>query len=465
MSSPIGNMSSVSGLISGMDTTSLISQLMQIEAQPQTQLKTQLATAQTDAAAYRDVNSAFAALQSAATALTQSTTWAAVRATSNSPTVTASTTAGATAGSLTFTVNQLAAAHSVVTAQNWTNTTDAFGLGSALTLTKADGTTTNITVGGTGTLADAITAINASGAGVTASAVNTGSGYRLQVASSATGAANTFTLTPSGGTSSTFSVLTQGQNATITIGSGPAAYQATSSTNTFTGVLTATSFTVSQANTTATVTVATDPTAITTAVQSLVTAANTVLSKIATYTGGGPGSTAPLQGDQTLTDLAGQVLDSVTTAIGGNSTAQAGLQVTKDGQLTFDAAAFTGALATNPTMVQNILGGSTSAGADAIPGTADDSVATDGLGARLAVLAGRASDSATGLLTTLATGQDSTAKDVQSQIDDWTLRLQLRQQTLTAQFTAMETALGTLKNQSSWLNTQITALPTWTTSR
>ena len=461
MTSPI-SMSSISGLISGMDSTSLISQLMQIEAEPQTRLKTQLATAQTDAAAYRDVNSAFAALQSAATALTQASSWAPAKATSDSATVTASSTAGATPGSLTFTVNSLAAAHSVVTAQNWTNTTDAFGLGSSLTLTKADGTTTNITVGGTGTLADAITAINAAGAGVTATAVNTGSGYRLQVASSATGAANAFTLSASGGTSSTFSVLTQGQDAAITIGSGTSAYQVTSSTNTFTGVLPATSFTVSQANTTATVTVATDPDAVTGAVQSLVTAANAVLSKIATYTGGGSGSTALLQGDPTLTDLAGQVLDSVTNAVGGNSAALAGLQVTKDGQLTFDTSAFKAELAGNPSLVQGILGGSTSDGADGIPGTADDAVATDGIGARLAVLAGQASDSTTGMLTTLATGQDSTARDVQGQIDDWTIRLQLRQQTLTAQFTAMETALGTLKNQSSWLTSQITALPGWT---
>lgn len=465
MSSPISSLSSISGLISGMDSSSLIAQLMQIEAEPQTRLKTQLAAAQADAAAYRDVNSAFAALQSAATALTQASGWAPVKATSDSATVAASATAGATPGSLTFTVNSLAAAHSVVTAQNWTNTTDAFGLGSSLTLTKADGTTTNITVGGTGTLADAITAINAAGTGVTATAVNTGSGYRLQVASSATGAANAFTLSASGGTSSTFSVLTQGQDAAITVGSGSAAYQVTSSTNTFTGVLPATSFTVSQATTTATVTVATDPDAVTGAVQSLVTAANAVLSKIATYTGGGSGSTALLQGDPTLTDLADRVLDSVTNAVGGNSAALAGLQVTKDGQLTFDPSAFKTELASNPGLVQSILGGSTDAGTDAISGTADDTVATDGIGARLAVLAGQASDSTTGMLTTLATGQDSTAKDVQSQIDDWTVRLQLRQQTLTAQFTAMETALGTLKNQSSWLTSQITALPGWTATK
>jgi len=72
-----------------------------------------------------------------------------------------------------------------------------------------------------------------------------------------------------------------------------------------------------------------------------------------------------------------------------------------------------------------------------------------------------ASDKATGMLTSLANGQDTRAKDIQDQIDDWTTRLALRQKTLTDQFTAMETALGTLKDQASWLTSQINSLPTW----
>jgi flagellar hook-associated protein 2 len=43
--------------------------------------------------------------------------------------------------------------------------------------------------------------------------------------------------------------------------------------------------------------------------------------------------------------------------------------------------------------------------------------------------------------------------------------LALRQKTLTDQFTAMETALGTLKDQSSWLTSQINSLPTWNSSK
>src|SRR4051794_41525020 len=95
MTSPASSTSSISGLISGMDTTSVVSQLMQIESQPQTLLKSTLSATKTDAAAYRDVNTAFAALATAAAALTKPATWATASATSSSSTVTA--TAGPTA--------------------------------------------------------------------------------------------------------------------------------------------------------------------------------------------------------------------------------------------------------------------------------------------------------------------------------------------------------------------------------
>ena len=45
------------------------------------------------------------------------------------------------------------------------------------------------------------------------------------------------------------------------------------------------------------------------------------------------------------------------------------------------------------------------------------------------------------------------------QVDAWDLRLVKRKETLTRQFTAMETALSSLRNQSTWLAGQINGLP------
>jgi flagellar hook-associated protein 2 len=90
--------------------------------------------------------------------------------------------------------------------------------------------------------------------------------------------------------------------------------------------------------------------------------------------------------------------------------------------------------------------------------------AVPGVAQRLATLAQQASNTTTGTLTLLAKSQDEGADDLQTQIDDWDRRLELRKTALTAQFSAMETMLGTLQNQSSWLSSQIGSLPTWSSS-
>jgi flagellar hook-associated protein 2 len=455
------------GLTSGIDYSTMISQLMQIEAQPQTLLKSQLADTKEDAGAFRDINSAFAALATAAEALTKPATWTPAKATSSSSTVSASAASGALSGSISFTVDKLATSHSIVTGANWTATTDAFGLGSPLTLTTSAGsfdiTPTDTDGNGTVSLGEAVSAINAAGKGVTATPVNTGSGYRLQLTSAATGAASSFSLTSPTMPSGTFSTLRAGQNAEITIG-GAGGYKVTSPTNTFSGVMDGTTFTVSQAGTTeVTIGVATDSGAITSAVQSLVTAANAALDKIGSYTYSGS-EIAPLKGNYNLVSLGGQVLEAVSTAVSSTSAGVAGLQLTKDGRLTFDSNKFAEKLKSDPAAVQKIFSGTTLVGADNVSSTPDDVVGVDGIGARLAVLANRASDEATGTLISLAKGQDTRAEDLQDQIDAWDLRLELREKTLTAQFSAMESMLGTLQNQMSWLSSQINSLPKWSSS-
>jgi flagellar hook-associated protein 2 len=455
-----------------MDTASIVSQLMQIESQPQTLLKTQLATAQSDAASYRDINSSVAALATAAEALTNPATWATAKSTASDASVTATATTGATAGTFSFHVDNLAAAHSVMANQTWTNATDGFGLGSTLTFTRNDGTVDTVTVAssttGAASLNDAVAAINASGKGLSAAAIHTSGGYALQITANTTGNGKAFTLTSdSDPTGSSYTVAAQGTDAQISFAnpSSPSTpYTSTSATNTFSTVLPGTTFTVGSAGVNATITTATDPDAISNSVKALVDAANAALTKISQYTDSSSGSTAPLKGDYSVISLKSQILSLVSGAVGTSSAGSNGLQVTKDGTLTFDAGAFKTAFAANPALVQSVFGGATAVGADGVPNTPDDTITTDGVAARLQALANQASDSVSGILITMAQGQDTRATDLQSQIDDWTTRLQLRQQTLTDQFTAMETALGTLKSQSSWLSSQIDSLPSWSSS-
>jgi flagellar hook-associated protein 2 len=428
------------GLVSGLDTAGLIDSLIAVERNPQTLLKTKLSDTKADAAAYRAVNTKFDALRTAAEALAKTSTWGATKATSSSTAVTV--TAGSTAvpGTTSFTVDSLATRHTVVGKAAWDPSADL-----TLTIADRDGDTgpTTLTIPAGTSLADAVKAINAAGAGVTAGVVV---GNRLQLTAAATGADAAFDVT--GGS---FGTVVEASDATVTVkGSGDYSFSTTSSTNTFSDLMPGVTVTVAATSADpVTVEVASDPAAVATAVQSLVTAANAVLTSISGYTDTKTGSTAVLKGDSTLRGLANKVLEAVADAIGSQgSAAQAGIQLTRYGSITFDKDAFTKALAADPALTQQLVNG-TGAGSSAVPGVAQ----------RLLGVVKEATDSVTGSLVVRAKSQDEAATSLQDRIDDWDRRLELRRSTLSAQFTAMETALSSLQNQASWLSSQLKSLP------
>ena len=183
---------------------------------------------------------------------------------------------------------------------------------------------------------------------------------------------------------------------------------------------------------------------------------NSALSTIRTHSNSETGSTAVLKGDFTLRTLTGELLRTVSDAVSGaGSPGAIGIELTRDGTVTFDETAFLAKFASDPATVQRVL-----AGAPAVPatGTTDAAPAVDGISQRLQALTKRTTNSTTGTLTLLAKGRDDLAKDFESRIEDWDLRLAARREALTRQFTAMETALSSLKSQSSWLAGQLGSL-------
>jgi len=113
--SGIAPSTSIDGLISGLNTSDIISKLMQVEAAPQNALKQQLATLNARIAAYQSINTKVSSMNDAANALSTTAGWSVWSATSTVPTAaTATATSTAVGGSLTFTINQLATAHSMV---------------------------------------------------------------------------------------------------------------------------------------------------------------------------------------------------------------------------------------------------------------------------------------------------------------------------------------------------------------
>jgi flagellar hook-associated protein 2 len=456
-------MSLSTGLISGMDTGSLISSLIAAEGAPQTALKSRLSDASKAASAYRTVNTTFLAVTAAAETALKTETWSPTKATSSSPGVAISATAGAAAGSLSFTVTQLAAAHSMVRHDAaWTSATAAYsGTATTLTVKAADGSTkgTPLEIAAGASLSDVAAKINAGGYGVTAAVVQVDTNkFSLQVTSPKTGTANKFDLVGGG----SFLVTDEAKNAQITIGTTNA-YTVSSDTNTFSTVLPGATISVSRKEADpVTVSVVSDPDAVAAKVSSLIDAVNAALTTTKSYTSNAPGSTAALKGDYSVTSLAGRLLDAVSGAVGAHgSPAKLGIELTREGKITFDKAKFVTALKDIPAIAQAMIAGTpASNGPDGVPGGANDVPAVTGLAGRLLAVAKGASDSTIGTLVNMASGQDSQAKDIQTRIDAWDLRLAKRKETLTRQFTAMETALSSLRNQSTWLAGQINSLPT-----
>jgi flagellar hook-associated protein 2 len=152
--------------------------------------------------------------------------------------------------------------------------------------------------------------------------------------------------------------------------------------------------------------------------------------------------------------LASQVLTTVSRAVGSlGSPAQAGVQLNSDGTIKFNEDTFVAALKTNPDLVNKLVnkGAPATTSTDPVTGVTTTVAAVPGIAAQLVTLATSASDSVSGTLVSLAHGQDTQSTRLQSQIDNWGVRLTSRQQQLTMQYSSLQSMLSALQNQSSWL--------------
>lgn len=437
---------SISGLASGLDTSTIISQLMQVEAIPQQQLQAKLATEQRVVSAYQSVNTRITALQTAADALTLSSGWGLAKATSSASSVTATASTGALAGQLTFHVDALATNQVDLGSTSTALTDTTYFTGTSFTLTtgtaSATPTTTTITPKD-GSLQSIVTAVNAAGIGVTASAVQVSPGsYRLQLTSSKVGSAGAFSVDSALSSAAGFAAtpLQAAADAQISLADGTAI---TSTTNTFSGVLPGVTFTVSEAGIDTTISVSPDEDALATKMKAIVDAANAAIDEIgkqANYDATGKTS-GPLAGDSTVRDVQQRILGVVSRVAGNVTLSTCGVELTKDGHLTFDKDAFVKAYEADPAATQSTLAAS--------------------FAAPMSGVAKAASDSATGTVTLAIQGANKTVKDLNDSISDWDRRLSDKQDALQRQFSALEVALAQMQSQQSWLAGQIGGLPSY----
>jgi flagellar hook-associated protein 2 len=248
---------------------------------------------------------------------------------------------------------------------------------------------------GDGSLATVVGNINASGAGVTASAVQVGlNTYRLQLTSNTAGATNGENIDYSAFNDNVggFLTLTAAADAQVTVGTGPGAYAVTSSTNTLSGLLPGVTVNLLQQSLSpVTVTVSRDDASLADRVQAFVDAANQVQNTVSGLTKYDPSSNtaSPLTGNSIANELMSALTNSVIGSVAGanpKSPGLAGVSIDRTGKFTFDRSKFLTAFHADPQGVSKLFaqGGSSdnanvqfvSAGDRAVGGTYHVNVTT-----------------------------------------------------------------------------------------
>jgi flagellar hook-associated protein 2 len=140
-------------------------------------------------------------------------------------------------------------------------------------------------------------------------------------------------------------------------------------------------------------------------------------------------------GNPTTLDEMSEIGVSTGSAVGSGSLNQDSIE----GKLVFDSAKFSTALITDPQSVRNLMSGSTGFG------QALDNLLTPTL-------------QAGGTMASRLSSEDSTHKRLSDQIAAMDITLNLKQQTLKSQFTAMETAMSASQSQGQWLTGEISKL-------
>jgi flagellar hook-associated protein 2 len=491
--------SAVDGLVSGLSTTSLISQLMQVESAPQTRLKTKVSTAQTAVASYLSVNAKMASVQTAGHTIGLLSTWRALKATSSSPTVTATATANnnSATGTLTFDVEQLAtkqatslkvtthvdgdhdgtldtAGAPITTADSITVTpgkytyarpVDTTGDGvlddsDAEVATFVPGTPVVIDISTTDKSADGIAqAINNKGIGVKASVLKTSAGTGvLQFSSTKTGADNGFQiggLDGAGldeGSGPTSPATTTPRSATIKLtGGGGTNFEVSSNTNTFADLMPGLTITVSKVESGVTVDAASDVDGLADQFQALVDAANATLTEIGTQTAYDPSTNkgSPLTGDFSVRNMSQKLLGKISQGLSWPDPASTAQNKLPD--KVFGAFKKLGITIIDGGQLQfNKQDFIDAYNAD----PAKIQEAGIKFGDQMDALAG-------GMVTNLSkvvTGRKGEIDGINDQISNWDVRLAAKKTALQKQYSDLEVSLGKLKNQSNWLSGQLAGL-------
>lgn len=454
LSSILGNVNDAfSGKTTGINVSTVVSELMEVERQPETVLQNQQATINSQVSALTSLGTQLSTLQDSVNSLTdilgafsQMTT-----GTSDSAIVSATADNTATAGTHTIVVSKLATTSSSYSDYIPSGTSLA---GAQIVVNygsdpnnpvKTD--TINIPSSAT-TLQKAVSSINSGSYGVTASVVTDSTGSQLVFVSKTSGVAGNLNV------SSTATNFTSaaGIDAQFTVDGVPVdsgSNTISASTSGLTGVTL--SLGEANVNTPVLLSVQPDTTQASTAIQSFVTAYNAVVSSInSQYTTDANGDEGVLSGDSMLRSLQSELLGMAAGASSGTgqyvNLQSMGIEMQDDGTLQINSANLSQALSSNFSAVQSFF------------------QSTSGWGHLASTQMQGLTDPTLGPVGADITGLTSTNQSLTNQINDFEVQMTAVQQQLTTEYSNLNALLEQYPMMIQQTAAQLSSLPSNTSN-
>jgi flagellar hook-associated protein 2 len=455
---------------SGLDVTSTVDAILEVDAQPEENLQNQVTALNSQTTALQTIETDLSNLQTAVQALSDPMgAFGDVTVdSSNNNVVSATADNGAAAGSHTIVVNSLATTSAAYSApqQSATSALPTGTLTIQVGSNSAGALTVPVDTNGSDpdTLSALASYINQQNAGVTASVITDGSQAVLSLVSQTSGSAGDLTVTDSTGGGGGLGIQMAkdsngnnlGSDASLTVDGVPV----TSGSNTVTGVIPGVTLSLSGTSSDpVTLDVQPDLTQVSTGINNFVSAWNQLMTDINTQnTYSGTGSAPPLMGDPSLDLIQSQLLNGITTSLSGNGAAvnlqSIGIQLQEDGTLSVasssssDSMDLNDALANDFSAVQNLFQSTSQAGVAQTLNTALTNL----------------TDATNGPLNLDMSSISSQESDLNDQISEFQYQLQQTQTQLTNEYSTINTTLEQMPELINQVNQQLNALNPTTSS-
>ena len=435
---------------SGIDVSTVVSQIEAGERAPETNLENQQSTIQTQETDLGSINTDLSALLTSVQGLTDPLgAMAAESATSSDPSVlNATASSSAVAGNHTIEVTQLATSGSWYSSPLSDSTTATFTPGN-LVMTVGGKSTTFTFDSSDDTLSAAADYINGQNLGVTANVITDASGARLALVSNQSGQAGDIAVVSSP-TGLSFSQGIQGQDAQLTVDGVPVDSASNTVSGTIPGVTLNLTGTTGTDGTTGTyvgsqvqLSIAPNADNITQAVNSFVSTYNQAIGDVnAQYTYNATTQTqGPLASDGTLTAVQSQLLQLMTYSTSNNasfsSLADLGITMNGDGTLSVNNTTLDNAAQNHAGDLQTFM------------------QASNGFATNLQNALTTLTAPTTGPLTVDINNLQGTYTDLQNQINDIENQISSQHDSLVQQYSSLNALLEDYPAQLEQIDTEL----------